>query len=85
MINKKWELDYLDRDMDSNHNYKEPDGYDEYRKGYYYKATDDEVVVDFEDMFLFDGERQLKIRFNPKVTSFKSTVLESKIDTLGGK
>ena len=85
MINKKWELDYLDRDMDLNHNYKEPDGYDEYRKGYYYKATDDEVIVDFEDMFLFDGERQLKIRFNPKVTSFKSTVLESKVNTLGGK
>jgi hypothetical protein len=36
-------------------------------------------------MFLSDGERQLKIKFNPKVTSFKNTLLESKMDTLGGK
>lgn len=85
MVNKKWELDYLDRDMNADHTYKEPDGYDEYRKGYYYKAIDDVITVDFEDMFLFDGNRQLKIRFNPKVTSFKSTVLESKVNTLGGK
>jgi len=43
------------------------------------------VKADFEDAFLFDGERQLKIRFNPKVSSFKTTLLESKIDTIGGK
>lgn len=43
------------------------------------------LTVDFEDAFLSDGERQLKIRYNPKVASFKSTILESKIDTLGGK
>jgi hypothetical protein len=29
------------------------------------------VVADFEDMFLYDGERQLKIKFNPTVSSFK--------------
>ena len=85
MVNKKWELDYIDKDMDYNHSYKEPDGYDEYRKGYYYKSINEVITADFEDMFLFDGERQLKIRYNPKVSSFKSTVLESKIDTLGGK
>jgi hypothetical protein len=44
-----------------------------------------DVVCDFEDAFLWDGERQLKIRFNPKVSSFKSTVLETKTDTIGGK
>lgn len=43
------------------------------------------VKCDFEDMFLYDGERQLKIRFNPKVSTFKSTILESKMDTIGGK
>lgn len=43
------------------------------------------VQSDFEDMFLFDGERQLKIRFNPKVSSFKNTIVESKTDTIGGK
>ena len=43
------------------------------------------ITMDFEDMFLTDKDRQLKIRFNPKVTSFKNTILESKMDTLGGK
>jgi hypothetical protein len=43
------------------------------------------IFADFEDAFLFDGERQLNIRFNPKISSFKTTKLESKIDTLGGK
>lgn len=41
------------------------------------------VFADFEDAFLYDGEKQLKIRFNPKVSSFKANVLESKIDTIG--
>ena len=44
-----------------------------------------DVVIDFEDCFLYDGEKQLKIRFNPKISSFKRTLLESKVDTLGGK
>jgi hypothetical protein len=43
------------------------------------------IFADFEDAFLFDGERQLNIRYNPKVSSFKTTILESKMDTLGGK
>lgn len=49
------------------------------------KNIEGPVKVDFEDSFLYDGERQLKIRFNPKVSSFKSTVLETKTDTIGGK
>lgn len=49
-----------------------------------YTATST-IVADFEDSFLYDGESQLKIRFNPQVSTFKETVLESKIDTLGGQ
>lgn len=44
-----------------------------------------DVVIDFEDCFLYDGEKQLKIRLNPKISSFKRTLLENKVDTLGGK
>lgn len=40
---------------------------------------------DFEHAFLSDGERQLKIKFNPKMSTFKTTVFESKVDTLGSK
>lgn len=49
------------------------------------RIKSEKITADFEDSFLFDGKRQLKIRFNPKVSSFKTDILESKIDTLGGK
>ena len=47
--------------------------------------SDEIVFVDFEDCFLYYGKRQLKIKFNPKISSFKKDVLETKIDTLGSK
>lgn len=43
------------------------------------------IYVDFEHMFLYDGEYQLKIKFNPKMSSFKNTILENKVDTIGGQ
>lgn len=43
------------------------------------------VVPYFEDIFLYDGKRQLKVRFNPKISSFKPVVQESKKTTLGKK
>ena len=43
------------------------------------------IYVDFEDAFLYDGSCQLKIKYNPKVTSFKHDILESKTDTIGSK
>ena len=49
------------------------------------KLSDKTVFADFEDCFLYDGKRQLKIKFNPKVSSFKKDILETKIDTLGSK
>lgn len=49
------------------------------------RILSNEVYADFEDAFLFDGERQLKIRYNPKVSSFKNTIYETKVDTIGGK
>lgn len=43
------------------------------------------VVADYEDMFLYDGSVQLKIRLNPQVNTFKTDILESKTDTIGSK
>ena len=54
-------------------------------KLYSNRMISEEVYTDFEDAFLFDGERQLKIKYNPKISSFKTTVLESKMDTIGSK
>ena len=50
-----------------------------------YKEIKKPILVSFEDIFLTTGDRQLKIRFNPTVSSFKNVILESKMDTLGGK
>lgn len=47
--------------------------------------TSTPTQINFEDMYLSDGKRQLRIRFNPKVSSFKNTILESKMDTIGSK
>lgn len=49
------------------------------------KILSNEVFADFEDAFLFDGKKQLRIRYNPKISSFKNTIYETKVDTIGGK
>lgn len=49
------------------------------------RRLSNDVYVDFEDLFLYDGERQLRVRYNPKVTNFKNDVVESKTDTIGSQ
>lgn len=46
-------------------------------------ADGEPVSISFDDIFLFDGERQISIKFNPKVASFKNNNIESKIETIG--
>ena len=43
------------------------------------------IMVIFDDMFLTTKDRQLKIKFNPIVSSFKRTIQESRTDTLGSQ
>ena len=45
----------------------------------------DIVTVAFEDAFLYDGKKQLRIRFDPKVSSFKTVISDSKKTALGSK
>lgn len=49
------------------------------------RKLSNEVIADFEDLFLLDQNRQLKIKFNPKVSSMKNNILESKVNTIGSK
>lgn len=56
-----------------------------HKRIYSEKFLSEEIFVDFEDSFLYDGKRQLKIRFDPKVSSFKTNVTEAKLSTLGEK
>lgn len=43
------------------------------------------IQGDLEHAFLFDGKKQLKIKYNSKVAKFLNNRLEQKIDTIGGK
>lgn len=49
------------------------------------KILSNKLFVDFEDIFLYDGKKQLKVSYNPQVSSFKTDVLESKTETIGSK
>lgn len=49
------------------------------------RLMSNEVYADFDHAFLFDGEKQLKIKFNPKVSNLKTNIPETKIDTIGNK
>lgn len=50
-----------------------------------YKEIKKPILVSFEDIFLTTKDRQLKIKFNPAVSSYKKIIQESKTDTLGSK
>lgn len=41
------------------------------------------VMPYYEDLFLVHGGRQLKLKYDPSISSFKYNILESKTDTLG--
>lgn len=43
------------------------------------------IMLNFEHIFLTSGDKQLKIEFNPSLTSFKHTVSEVRTDTVGSK
>lgn len=43
------------------------------------------IMAIFDDMFLTNSKLQLKIKYNPAISSFKKTMIESKTDTLGSK
>ena len=49
------------------------------------KSISVDICADFEHAFLFDGKRQLKIKYNPKLSSFKDILLETKTNTIGSK
>lgn len=76
------------KDFTVQHGYKYIYSLQQYNKEYQIysnRVLSNEVTAEFEHSFLYDGKRQLKIKFNPKVTSFKETLLEQKTNTLGGK
>ena len=51
----------------------------------YIKIIQKGLISLFEDIFLTTKNKQLKIKFNPTVSSFKQTISETKIDTIGSR
>ena len=49
------------------------------------RIISNDVYSDFEHAFLYDGKKQFKISYDPKVTNFKNNILENKVDTIGNK
>jgi hypothetical protein len=43
------------------------------------------VMIVFEDIFLTRDQMQLRIKYNPNISSFKRTISESKTETIGSK
>lgn len=54
-------------------------------KGYGPRLTPVEISIDFEDSYLISDNKQLKIKYNPKISSFKDNLQEQKIETLGSQ
>lgn len=48
-------------------------------------GTSPAVTLYLDNIVLFDGKRQLKIQYNPEISSFQRNILETKTDTLGAK
>lgn len=54
--------------------------------GVYSERIESNVVqAKFDDAFLYDGQKQLCIKFNPKVSTFKTDLAEQKTETIGSK
>lgn len=46
------------------------------------KVESQPITASFEHIFIGDGTRQLRLAFNPQISSLKETILEQKSDTL---
>ena len=46
---------------------------------------EDPVMIIFDDMFLTADSTQIKIKFNPQISSFQRVVSDTKTDTIGSK
>lgn len=48
-------------------------------------VEDKQAMVDFEDILISDDKRTLRVAYNPKFSAIKSTIMESKTETLGAQ
>lgn len=49
------------------------------------KSSIQNIRSDYEDMSLWDGEKILRLKYNPQISSYKITRPEQKVETLGSQ
>ena len=64
---------------------KAPEEEDNIDRYVYGVGTSPAVSIALDNILLYDGVKQLKIQYNPEISSFKRNILDSKTDTLGSK
>lgn len=85
---RSFNYNWADRTVESGILYKYAlfESYKESGVSYTYLNIYDKILMlVFEDMFITDGHRQLKIKFNPQVSSFRRNISEGKIETIGSQ
>lgn len=48
-------------------------------------VMEEPAMIIFDDIFLSSEDGQIKVRFNPQISSFQTVVSDTKVDTLGSK
>ena len=83
MIPEEWNL--LDCTLEQGYTYRY--SLQQYNANDIYsnRIISNDVYADYEHAFLYDGNRQFKISYDPKITNFKNNLLENKIETVGNK
>lgn len=85
---RSFNYNWADRTVESGILYKYAlfESYKESGVSYTYSNIYDKILMlVFEDMFITDGHKQLKIKFNPQVSSFRRNISEGKIETIGSQ
>lgn len=85
-------LEYIDSTIEQGQTYgyglyikENPEIWDETSDPSFCDVDWDFITADFEDIFLSDKDHTLCIKYNPQVSSFKTTIAEQKIETIGSK
>lgn len=55
------------------------------RRSPFIESDNEGIHCDYEDIFLIGEDRQLKIKYNPKVSNYKRMIQESKTETIGSQ
>ena len=82
--------EHLDRALFNDFTIEQNTGYRYALQQYNQKLVSNKLLskvihIDYEDIYLSDEDHLLRVCFNPNISTFKPTILESKLETIGSK